>query len=42
MNLYVRLSWMDTTRCVVSGDMWYATYFLTVEEIWIIEVGEPS
>jgi hypothetical protein len=33
---------MDSMPNAISDDIWYATEFLTVEEIWLCEVGGPS
>jgi hypothetical protein len=33
---------MDIPYCFVSGDMWYAMWFLMVREIWPCEVGSPK
>jgi hypothetical protein len=40
--MQVRYSWMDSPRHVVSGDRWYTTWFLMIEELWISEVGSPE
>jgi hypothetical protein len=33
---------MDIPHHVVSDDRWYATWFLTVEELWPCEVKIPK
>jgi hypothetical protein len=40
--MQVTHSWMDSPRHVISGDRWYATWFLTVEELWPCEVRSPE
>jgi hypothetical protein len=33
---------MDSACRSISSDIWYATWFLMVREIWPCEHGEPS
>jgi hypothetical protein len=33
---------MDSNLHLISSDMWYTTWFLTVREIWPCEVGNPK
>jgi hypothetical protein len=33
---------MDSRHHIVLGDMWNATWFLTVREIWPCKVGIPK
>jgi len=39
--MQVTHSWMENTYHSISNDMWYATWFLTVEDLWPCKVGGP-
>ena len=40
--MQVMHSWMDSTFHVISDDMWYATWFLTVEEYDLVKLEDPE